>query len=90
MDDFERFLKESMKDPEFVKLWESHKTEYEIMRKIVAARTESNLTQAQLAEKTGLRQSNISRIETGAAVPSIKTLETIAKGLGKTLVIDFV
>lgn len=91
MDDFEKILQESKKNAEFAELWENSKIEYEVMKKIVAARTEKNITQQQqLAERTGLRQSNISRIENGAAVPNLKTLETIAKGLGKTLIIDFV
>ena len=90
MDDFEKILQESKKNAEFTELWENSKIEYEVMKKIVAARTEKNITQQQLAERTGLRQSNISRIENGAAVPNLKTLETIAKGLGKTLKIDFV
>ncbi len=89
MDDFEKILQESQKNAVFAELRENSKIEYEVMKKIVAARTEKNITQ-QLAERTGLRQSNISRIENGAAVPNLKTLETIAKGLGKTLKIDFV
>ncbi len=90
MDDFEKILAESMKDPEFKKEWEESQTEYEIMRMVVKARNEKNLTQKELAERSGVRQSNISRIERGNCVPSIQTLELIAKGLGKTLKIELV
>jgi len=48
------------------------------------------MTQKELAEKTGIRQSNISRIENGSASPTIDTLARIAAGLGKQLKIDFV
>ena len=52
-------------------------------------RIESNLTQKELAEKIGIRQSNISRIENGNCSPTVATLQQIAGGLGKTLTIDF-
>ena len=57
---------------------------------LVELRCKEYLTQQQLADRTGLRQSNISRIENGTCVPSIQTLAIIAKGLGKTLKIAFI
>ena len=67
------------------------KLEYQLMMMMVLkARNEQTLTQADLAERTGLRQSNISRIEKGQAMPSITTLSKIAHGLGKQLQIKFV
>jgi transcriptional regulator with XRE-family HTH domain len=45
-------------------------------------RTEKGLTQAQLAEKSGLQQSHISRLEAGRYSPSWKTLGKIAEALG--------
>ncbi len=46
-------------------------------------RTELDLTQTQLAEKINAKQKSISRYETGASLPSIKTLVKIAKVLKK-------
>ena len=43
MDDFEKFLEESLQDDEFKKEWEDNQTEYEIMRMLVMARTEKIL-----------------------------------------------
>ncbi len=40
------------------------------------------LTQTQLARETGLPQPHISRLESGAHSPSMKTMEKIAKALG--------
>ena len=48
------------------------------------------MTQKELSEKTGIRQSNISRIENGNCSPTVETLEKIAEGLGKKLEIRFV
>ena len=57
--------------------------EYEAIRAEIAARLACNMTQKELAERTGIRQSNISRIESGADSPTVDTLARIAAGLGK-------
>jgi len=59
-----------------------------VSKKVRDARAEADLTQEQLAEKTGLPQSHISRIENGKLSPSRKTLERLAKALNKP-VTDF-
>ncbi len=48
-------------------------------------RKEHSLKQTELAKKSGLPQSHISRLEAGAHSPSFKTLEKIAKALGVTV-----
>ncbi len=49
----------------------------------------AGMTQKDLAEKTGLYQADISKLERGIGNPSINTLERIAEGLGMELFIDF-
>lgn len=90
MDDFDKYLKEQMKDPKFKQEWDNGEMEYQLMMMVLKARSEQNLTQSELAKRTGIRQSNISRIEKGQATPSISTLNKIAHGLGKRLQIKFV
>ena len=90
MDDFDRYLKEQMKDPDFKKEWDENEVRYQLMMMVLRARNEEQLTQSELAERTGLRQSNISRIEKGQSMPSIATVAKIAQGLGKRLEIRFV
>ena len=51
-------------------------------------RKEQGLTQFQLAEKTGLNQHNLSRIERGKHSTGQDILSTIATALGKRL--DFI
>ena len=89
MSDFRRHLEEQLQDPEFASEWERQRPEREYIKAIIAARLEQNLTQAELARKTGIRQSNISRIENGNCSPTVATLQQIAAGLGKTLHIEF-
>jgi len=52
-------------------------------KKIKLARIELDLTQTQLAEKINGKQKSISGYETGATLPSIRTLIKIAKVLKK-------
>lgn len=90
MSDFKNYLAQQMEDPAFAAEYEAQRPEYEAIRAVIAARLACNMTQKELAEKTGIRQSNISRIENGSASPTIVTLARIAAGLGKQLKIDFV
>lgn len=90
MSDIDELLQEELKDEEFAKIWEETELEYQIKRMLVAARIEKKMTQKDLAEKSGVRQSNISRIESGACVPTLTTLKELAKGLGKTLRIEMI
>ncbi|MCH5296017.1 MAG: helix-turn-helix transcriptional regulator [Treponema sp.] len=47
------------------------------------------MTQKQLAEKMGTRQSNIARLESGNYNPSLHFLQRVASALGKRLSISF-
>ena len=55
---------------------------------LVRARENSNLTQKELAEKTGIYQADISKIERGLGNPSLATIKRLADGLD--IQIDFV
>ena len=89
MSSHRNYLKEQLKDPEFAAEWERQRPEREYVTAIIAARLEQNLTQKELSKRTGIRQSNISRIETGNCSPTIATLQQLAGGIGKTLHIEF-
>jgi len=89
MSDYEKHLDEQLKDSDFAAEWERQRPEREYIKAIIAARMEQNLTQKELAQKTGIRQSNISRIENGNSSPTIATLQQLASGMGKTLHIEF-
>ena len=78
-----------MCDPEFAKAYEEMQPEFNIMRAIIEARTANNLTQKELAERTGIAQTEISRIENGSRNPSIKLLQRLADGMGMVLNVSF-
>jgi len=52
-------------------------------KKIKLARIELDMTQADLAAAIKAKQKSISRYETGLSLPSLETLEKIAKKLKK-------
>ncbi len=89
MDHLEKYREKQMQDSEFRAKHEATRIEFELTRALIAARVESHMTQKELAERTGIRQSNISRIENGTYSPTVSTLQTLAKGLGKRLRISF-
>jgi predicted transcriptional regulator len=86
---FKDHLKEQLKNPEFRREYETLEPEYEIIRQIIHARSELNMTQKELAELSGIKQSNISRLERGTYNPSLNSLKKIATGLDKELHIEF-
>lgn len=48
---------------------------------LVMRREQLGMTQRQLAEKTGIKQAAIARIEMNGAIPRIDTLYRLSKGL---------
>ena len=87
---FRETLREQLKDPAFRKEWEALEPEFAIIRSIIDARSRTGLTQQQLSQRTGIAQSDISRLETGNANPSLRTLQRLAAGMDMTLKIEFV
>ncbi len=77
-----------LSDSETAKEYDKLRPHYEIISQIIKARDEQGITQAELAERTGIRQSNISRLEGGNYNPSIEFLSRVAKGLGMELHIE--
>lgn len=76
-------------DPELYGEYKDLAPEYDLIKQILQARAEQNLTQQELADRIGIKQSNISRLESGNYNPSLDFLKKIASGLGKELHIEF-
>ncbi len=56
---------------------------------LIKTRDFVGMTQKQLAQETGIYQSDISKIERGLANPSLSTLQRLADGMGVQLKIEF-
>jgi transcriptional regulator with XRE-family HTH domain len=86
---FDDYLQEQLKDPEFKKEWDDIQPEMDVIRAIVDARISQNITQKELAERTGINQADISKLENGTRNPSLKMLKKLAYGMGMQLKIGF-
>ena len=87
---FDDMLSNQLKDEEFRKEYEAIQPEMDVIRAIVDARTSQNLTQKELAERTGINQADISKLENGTRNPSVNLLKRLADGMGMTLKIEYV
>jgi transcriptional regulator with XRE-family HTH domain len=87
---FRDSLNERLKDENFKKEYEQIQPEMEIIKTLVAARKEQNMTQSDLAKATGINQADISKLENGNRNPSLNMLKKLAEGLGMQLRIEFV
>ena len=83
-------LSDQLKDDDFRKEYEAIQPEMDVIRAIVDARTSQNLTQKELAERTGINQADISKLENGTRNPSVNLLKRLADGMGMALRIEFV
>ena len=90
MKTFEDYKKQQMQDPELVREYEAIQPEMDVIRAIVNARTSQNLTQNELAKRTGINQADISKLENGTRNPSVNLLKRLAEGMGMSLKIEFI
>ena len=86
---YDDFLQKQLQDPEFKKEYEALQPEHAIIQAIIDARKQSGLTQKELSKRTGIAQSDISKLERGNANPSIRTLQRLAVGMGMKLRLEF-
>lgn len=87
--DFDDFLKESLKNPKIKTEYDRLQPEFALIEAVLKAREEKGLTQKDLAERVGTKQSVISRLEKGRANPTVAFLMRLAQALQTSLEIRF-
>ena len=87
---YEDLKKEVLSDPETKKEYEAMEPEFQLIIALLKLREEQNLTQQELAKRTGINRADISKIEHGNANPSLKTMKRLADALGKRVCISFI
>ena len=87
---FEEYKQEALGNEELHREYEAIQPEYDIIKAMISTRTTQGLTQAELAEKTGIRLTDIKKLENGTRNPSINLLKRLAEGMGMNLKIEFV
>lgn len=78
-----------LQNPEVKKEYYELEPLYKIQKEIIKLRIEQGISQKELAERIGTKQSAISRLENGTYNPSIVFLNKIALALGKEIEIKF-
>ena len=89
MTNFDEYVANKLSDPEFQCEYDALEPEFAIIHAMLDARKNSGLTQKQLAERTGIAQGDISKIETGNGNPSLKTLKRLASAMDMKLKLEF-
>ncbi len=90
MKTLQQYKNEQMNDASFIKEYEAIQPELDVIKAIVEARISQNITQNELAKRTGINQADISKIENGTRNPSVNLLKRLADGMGMALKIEFV
>lgn len=87
MSKWEDLEKELLADPETKKEYDKLAPRYAIISDLIAARLSKGMTQKDIAQKIGTKQSAIARLESGNVNPSIELLQKIAQVMGYKLTI---
>ena len=88
--DFQKYLKENLKDADFKKHFDEYGKQLEIAYQILQLRKKRKMSQKKLAEKIGTTQSNVARMEAGQQNFTTNTLNKIATAFNCDLRVDFV
>lgn len=77
------FKNKLMEEPAFKQAYDDLEPEYQLVRAIIEQRKLKGMSQAELARKSGTRQSAIARLESGTYNPSLRFLKKVARALDK-------
>lgn len=82
-------FKDLWNDSNFIDEDERQKIDFdvELICKMIEAREKKGMTQAQLAEQSGLKQAAVARLESMKTTPKIDTVNKLLKPLGYKLAI---
>lgn len=78
-----------LQNPQVKTEYDALQPEYDIIQAMIDARLSQNITQKELAARTGITQADISRIENGIRNPSLSMMKRLAQGLGMQLKLEF-
>ncbi|MEK7390580.1 MAG: helix-turn-helix transcriptional regulator [Patescibacteria group bacterium] len=82
---FAEIKKEWLKDPKVKKEYDNLRLEYALVGAIIEKRVKKGLTQKDLAQKIGTKQSSIARFESGGYNPTLLFVKKLADALGVTI-----
>ncbi|MEG9474905.1 helix-turn-helix transcriptional regulator [Mannheimia indoligenes] len=80
LDEFKQELLEQ--DPSFIERLKVHKLQQAMIQQLKQDRISQKLSQQEIAQRTGIKTQNISRLERGLVIPKADTLIKYAQALG--------
>lgn len=89
-DDLDVLLEEYMGNSEFQREWENLEPKFNAIQALIDARKSKNMTQRELAQRTGIDQADISKIETRNGNPTLHLLKRLADGMDMVLKLEFI
>ena len=90
MSSYKEYKEKVLKNPEIKAEYDALEAEYDNIQAMIDARNKQHITEKEWAERTGITQADISRIENGTRNPSLAMVKRIAEGLGMRLKLEFV
>ncbi len=88
MSKWEDLEKELLADPKVKKEYDGLAPRYAVISALIEARLKKGMTQRDIAEKLGTKQSAIARLEGGNINPSLEFLQKIAQVMGYKLTVS--
>ncbi len=85
---YSELKKQLLADPEVKAGYDALAPEYELIHALIDKRLKQKISQKDLANKVGTKQSAISRLESGTYNPSLKFLQKVAAALNSRLTIS--
>ena len=85
MSKWEDLEKDLLSDPKVKKEYDRLAPRYAVISELISARLKKRMTQKDIAEKLGTKQSAIARLESGNVNPTLEFLQKIAQVMGYKL-----
>ena len=90
MNSYKEYKEKALSNADVKAEYDALQPEYDLIQAMIDARINQNITQKELSARTGITQSDISRIENGTRNPSLAMLKRIAAGLGMQVKLEFI
>ncbi len=89
MNKLQALKEKAFKNPEVKAEYDALEPEFKLISTLLSMREVAGLTQLQVAQRMGTKESNVSRLEKGVGNPTVKTLVRYAKACGCNLNLEF-
>lgn len=89
MSSLQSLREKAFSNPDLKAEYDALEPEFKIISTLLSMRESAGLTQQEVAQRMGTKESNVSRLEKGTGNPTIKTLMKYAKACGCELDFGF-